>query len=270
MLRGADGVAVELTRAAPERIVRAGVVHCPEGRQIFRSLTVAENLAMGAYTRDDPAAVRDEIAGIHALFPLLADRAGLPAGTLSGGEQMMLAIGRALLGRPRLLLAEFCDRHNRLVATPAEARAILRLRAALYGVLYLMTCRGYRARQRAGPSRRPDAAAGLVRRPARPRPRAAGLHRRDLGEDQHGATPRPRPARRALRVGVPHGHWKTTTFVAGLTLRGMVAPFVLDGAINRDAFETYVEQVLVPELQARRRGHHGQPLQPQGTERARR
>lgn len=51
-----------------------------------------------------------------------------------------------------------------------------------------------------------------------------------------------------LRVGVPHGHWKTTTFVAGLTTRGMVAPWVLDGPINRDAFETYVEKVLVPEL----------------------
>ena len=51
-----------------------------------------------------------------------------------------------------------------------------------------------------------------------------------------------------LRVGVPHGHWKTTTFVAGLTTRGMVAPFVLDGPINRNAFETYVERVLVPEL----------------------
>ena len=51
-----------------------------------------------------------------------------------------------------------------------------------------------------------------------------------------------------LRVGVPHGHWKTTTFVAGLTTRGMIAPFVLDGPINRNAFETYVERVLVPEL----------------------
>ena len=86
VLRGADGGAVELTRAAPERIVRAGVVHCPEGRQIFRSLTVAENLAMGAYTRDDPAAVRDEIAGIHALFPLLADR-GAPAGGHAVGRR---------------------------------------------------------------------------------------------------------------------------------------------------------------------------------------
>ena len=51
-----------------------------------------------------------------------------------------------------------------------------------------------------------------------------------------------------LRAGVPHGHWKTTTFIAGLTTRGMIAPFVLDGPINRDAFETYVEKVLVPEL----------------------
>lgn len=51
-----------------------------------------------------------------------------------------------------------------------------------------------------------------------------------------------------LRVGVPHGHWKTTTFIAGLTLRGMIAPFVLDGPINRDAFETYIAKVLVPEL----------------------
>ena len=77
----------------------------------------------------------------------------------------------------------------------------------------------------------------------------ARLHRRDLGFDQHGAHPRPRPRGERLRAGVPHGHWKTTTFVAGLTTRGMIAPFVLDGPINRDAFETYVEKVLVPELQ---------------------
>jgi transposase len=60
----------------------------------------------------------------------------------------------------------------------------------------------------------------------------------------HGWAPRGQ----RLRAGVPHGHWKTTTFVAGLSLRGMIAPFVLDGPINRDAFETYVEKVLVPEL----------------------
>ena len=60
----------------------------------------------------------------------------------------------------------------------------------------------------------------------------------------HGRAPRGE----RLRMGFPHGHWKTTTFVAGLTMRGMIAPFVLGGPINRDAFETYVEQVLVPEL----------------------
>lgn len=56
------------------------------------------------------------------------------------------------------------------------------------------------------------------------------------------------PRGERLRVGIPHGHWKTTTFVAGLTCRGMIAPFVLDGAINREAFETYVEQLLVPAI----------------------
>lgn len=61
---------------------------------------------------------------------------------------------------------------------------------------------------------------------------------------RHGRAPRGQ----RLRVGVPHGHWKTTTFVAGLTTRGMIAPWVLDGPINRDAFETYVARVLVPEL----------------------
>jgi len=111
LLRPRSGSAVfdgrlNLARLPPERIVRAGVVHCPEGRQIFRSLTVAENLRMGAYTRDDPAAVRAELAEIHALFPVLAERARQPAGSLSGGEQMMLAIGRALLASPRLLMLD--------------------------------------------------------------------------------------------------------------------------------------------------------------------
>lgn len=100
------GASLDLLKASPEKIVRAGVVQCPEGRQIFQSLTVAENLAMGAYTRRDPAEVRRTLDEVHGLFPVLAERRGLAAGTLSGGEQMMLAIGRALLAAPKLLLLD--------------------------------------------------------------------------------------------------------------------------------------------------------------------
>lgn len=104
-MQAADGT-LELTRAAPERIVRAGLIHCPEGRQIFQSLTVAENLAMGAYTRTDAAGVAAGMEEAFALFPVLKERARLPAGTMSGGEQMMLALARSLLGNPRLLLLD--------------------------------------------------------------------------------------------------------------------------------------------------------------------
>jgi branched-chain amino acid transport system ATP-binding protein len=102
----ADGEEIDLTRASTERIVRAGLVHCPEGRQIFHSLTVAENLAMGAYTREGKAEIAAAMAQVYDLFPVLKERASLPAGSLSGGEQMMLAIGRALLAAPKLLLLD--------------------------------------------------------------------------------------------------------------------------------------------------------------------
>ncbi|WBU61529.1 ABC transporter ATP-binding protein [Paracoccus albus] len=96
----------DLTAASSDRIVRAGLVHCPEGRQIFQSLSVRENLLMGAYARNDRATLKSEIAHIHDLFPILAERADLTAGSLSGGEQMMLAIGRALLADPVLLMLD--------------------------------------------------------------------------------------------------------------------------------------------------------------------
>lgn len=105
LMRGADGD-IELTRASAERIVRCGLIHCPEGRQIFQSLTVAENLAMGAYTRTDGDGIAADTEEVYALFPILKERAKLPAGTMSGGEQMMLAMGRSLLARPRLLLLD--------------------------------------------------------------------------------------------------------------------------------------------------------------------
>jgi branched-chain amino acid transport system ATP-binding protein len=87
-------------------LVRRGLVLVPEGRGVFPRLTVAENLAMGAYTRDDASGVRADTARIYDWFPRLAERRTQIAGTLSGGEQQMLALGRALMSRPRLLLLD--------------------------------------------------------------------------------------------------------------------------------------------------------------------
>ena len=87
-------------------VVLRGVAHVPEGRRIFNRLTVRENLMMGAYLRADGAAVREDLERVFELFPRLRERIGQVAGTLSGGEQQMLAIGRALMARPRLLLLD--------------------------------------------------------------------------------------------------------------------------------------------------------------------
>jgi branched-chain amino acid transport system ATP-binding protein len=87
---------------APE-ILRRGIAHCPEGRRVFPYLTVEENLRMGAYVRRDPE-VESDLREVYRYFPILDERARQAAGTLSGGEQQMLAIGRALVARPRLIL----------------------------------------------------------------------------------------------------------------------------------------------------------------------
>jgi branched-chain amino acid transport system ATP-binding protein len=94
----------EIHGLEPSAILRAGIAHCPEGRRIFPHLTVEENLAMGAYVRRDRAAVAGDLERVWAHFPILAERRRQAAGTLSGGEQQMLAIGRALMARPRLIL----------------------------------------------------------------------------------------------------------------------------------------------------------------------
>jgi branched-chain amino acid transport system ATP-binding protein len=94
----------EIQRLTPREILRRGIAHCPEGRRIFPYMTVRENLEMGAYSRTDARAIREDQERVFGYFPVLAERLAQVAGTLSGGEQQMLAIGRALMGRPRLLL----------------------------------------------------------------------------------------------------------------------------------------------------------------------
>jgi branched-chain amino acid transport system ATP-binding protein len=94
----------ELQQLKPHQIVRLGVSHVPEGRQIFPNLTFNDNLRLGAYQRKDD--LSGDVARCHQLFPILKERENQKAGTLSGGEQQMLAIGRALMGRPRLLLLD--------------------------------------------------------------------------------------------------------------------------------------------------------------------
>ena len=107
----------------PRRVVELGLAHVPEGRQVFPSLTVRENLEMGARTSAARAARRGSLAEVFTLFPRLEERQGQVAGTLSGGEQQMLAIGRGLMARPRLLLLD----EPSLGLAPLAVRGILQI-----------------------------------------------------------------------------------------------------------------------------------------------
>ena len=96
----------EITRERPENVVRKGIAHCPEGRKIFYDLTVLENLMLGAYTITDHGTISQNLERIYSYFPVLKERCSQKGGTLSGGEQQMLAVGRALMSSPKLLLLD--------------------------------------------------------------------------------------------------------------------------------------------------------------------
>ena len=120
-----DGVRID--GLPPHRIARLGIAHVPEGRGVFGNMSVRENLEIGAYARRSRREIADSLARVHGLFPRLAERSGQLAGTLSGGEQQMLAIGRALMQRPGLLLLD----EPSMGLSPLLVREIFRLIAEI-------------------------------------------------------------------------------------------------------------------------------------------
>lgn len=113
----------DITGKSPHEIIRMGIGYSPEGRDICPRLTVKENLDIGFFTRRDPAEKRKNLEFVYSLFPLLKERTGQLAGTLSGGEQQMLAIGRALMSSPRLLMLD----EPSLGLAPSLVKLIFRL-----------------------------------------------------------------------------------------------------------------------------------------------
>ena len=128
-----DGL--EITALSAERIVGLGIAHVPQGRRLFPDLSVRENLLLGAYTRTDRAGVAEDLRRVFELFPVLADRLALSANQLSGGEQQMAAIGRALMAHPRLLLIDEPSLGLAPIAVQALMAVVDRLRAEGTSVL---------------------------------------------------------------------------------------------------------------------------------------
>jgi len=118
----------DLTNATPDRILAAGIAHVPEGRRLFRGLTVRDNLMIGAYLRrDGKAAIRRDLDLVLSMFPVLAERQHQDATTLSGGEQQMCAIGRGIMSRPRLLMIDELSLGLAPAATERLGEALLEI-----------------------------------------------------------------------------------------------------------------------------------------------
>ena len=107
-------------------IVKRGIAQSPEGRRLFPRMTVAENLEMGAFQRSDKAGIRDDMERVYDLFPRLKERRSQKAGTMSGGEQQMCAIGRALMARPKLLLLDEPSLGSRRSSSSGSSRSCTR------------------------------------------------------------------------------------------------------------------------------------------------
>ena len=132
LLRPGRGLVAFQTRdvagLAPERLVRLGIAHVPQGRRLFSDLSVRENLLLGAWARRERAAIAADLERMLDLFPSLADRLALPARQLSGGEQQMAAVARALMARPRLLLIDEPSLGLAPLAVRALMEVVVRLR----------------------------------------------------------------------------------------------------------------------------------------------
>ena len=113
----------ELTKTPPHKIVSMGMAHVPEGRRIFQQLSVLENLKLGAYTRKDKSEIASTLKMVYERFPRLEERKNQVAGTLSGGEQQMLAVGRALMSRPKVMMMD----EPSLGLAPLVVREIFRI-----------------------------------------------------------------------------------------------------------------------------------------------